>query len=61
MKKLWAELDTDSSGHISLRELDADAYDMVEGFLQFLIQKYGFLTQAWTQGFGKSLHARTLR
>lgn len=58
LKALWAELDEDNSGFISLKELDPDTYELVEAFNKFLHDKYGSLTNAWLHGFGKGFHAR---
>lgn len=39
VKKLWAELDTDGSGIITLQELDVEVYDLLENFRSLVRDK----------------------
>ena len=51
MNKLWNELDKDSSGLISLDELDPDAEHALRGFREYLVEHFGGLEVAWHKGF----------
>merc|ERR1719191_699984 len=50
VKKLWADLDTDGGGSISLKELDPKAEEAILSFKELLLAKYGNLTVAWYYG-----------
>eukprot|EP00929_Paragymnodinium_shiwhaense_P083835 TRINITY_DN44797_c0_g2_i3.p1 TRINITY_DN44797_c0_g2~~TRINITY_DN44797_c0_g2_i3.p1 ORF type:complete len:1724 (+),score=625.26 TRINITY_DN44797_c0_g2_i3:115-5286(+) len=47
LKKLWAQLDADGSGGITLDELDEHAHKALTTFRQLLIEKHGSFTKAW--------------
>jgi len=55
-KTLWSNYDKEGKGHIALRDLDMEADDMVNNFLNLLSDKYGTLDNAWKFGFGKDPH-----
>mmetsp|Transcript_95536 Transcript_95536/g.212502 ORF Transcript_95536/g.212502 Transcript_95536/m.212502 type:complete len:921 (+) Transcript_95536:1-2763(+) len=49
LKKLWDELDADSSGFISLQELDRRAHKAMTSFHELLVEKFGNKKRAWKQ------------
>lgn len=50
MKGLWAELDDDGSGLITLHEIDPVAAKTLEHFRDFLLSKFDNLVTAWHKG-----------
>lgn len=50
LKALWAELDDDGSGLITLNELDPVAAITIEKYREFLLEKFGNMVTAWHQG-----------
>jgi len=47
VKGLWAELDDDGSGFISLNELDEKAAQSLDDFIDFITDKFGNTLRAW--------------
>jgi len=50
-KQLWMELDKDSSGLISLDELDPEAEQTLREFREHLVEHFGGLEAGWLKGF----------
>merc|ERR550534_2937467 len=52
-RELWCKYGGQARGHIALRDIDPEADEIVNSFLQLLAQHYGTLDGAWKFGFGK--------
>jgi hypothetical protein len=50
LKNLWAELDADGGGMISLEELDPDSATKLRFLLKSLVGMFGNLKKAWKRG-----------
>lgn len=55
-KALWQELDKDKKGHITIKDLDLEADELVNSFLKMLAERFGTLDKAWKVGFGRDAH-----
>eukprot|EP00747_Dinoflagellata_sp_TGD_P027280 gnl/TRDRNA2_/TRDRNA2_132519_c0_seq1.p1 gnl/TRDRNA2_/TRDRNA2_132519_c0~~gnl/TRDRNA2_/TRDRNA2_132519_c0_seq1.p1 ORF type:complete len:1424 (-),score=306.60 gnl/TRDRNA2_/TRDRNA2_132519_c0_seq1:173-3874(-) len=56
LQKLWRSLDTDNSGSITIREIDAKADDLVKCFMLLIKERFGDIDAMWKVGFGKDPH-----
>ncbi|CAE8740159.1 unnamed protein product, partial [Polarella glacialis] len=56
LKALWAEFGGKEHGHLTLKELDPQADELIKSFLELLTLRYGHLDIAWKKGFGKDPH-----
>eukprot|EP00440_Ansanella_granifera_P041816 gb/GFBE01045337.1/.p1 GENE.gb/GFBE01045337.1/~~gb/GFBE01045337.1/.p1 ORF type:complete len:1196 (+),score=297.39 gb/GFBE01045337.1/:1-3588(+) len=55
-KSLFKQYDKEKKGHISLRDLDPEAEEIVSTFLKMLGERFGTLDLAWRDGFHQDPH-----
>lgn len=51
LKDLWAELDCDGNGSVSLKEIDQPTASMVENIYNIAVKRHGSWQEAWTAVF----------
>eukprot|EP00931_Biecheleriopsis_adriatica_P102796 TRINITY_DN77725_c0_g1_i1.p1 TRINITY_DN77725_c0_g1~~TRINITY_DN77725_c0_g1_i1.p1 ORF type:complete len:1764 (-),score=486.63 TRINITY_DN77725_c0_g1_i1:84-5375(-) len=56
LKALWEEYGGRDLGCLTLKDLDPEADELVNSFLDLLKERYGHVDIAWTKGFGKDPH-----
>lgn len=54
LKTLFAELDKDNTGFVSLREFDPQVYHMIFTYKEMLTNKYGNIAKAWLAELGSA-------
>ena len=58
VKSLWRSLDRDSSGHITLHDLDPAAQECIDAFNGLCKDRYGNILNAWKQGLDTNGNGR---